>query len=104
MLSIALYSHLRQPADQGMQQENHAHLQVSKIAASLVGGLDCGLALGVVMGLPQHHELVRVVQGEGEGDAHRLPLLHARRHTHTYIRTYSQKQKQQQATVQHVPL
>ena len=67
------------------------NLQVSKIAASLVGGLDCGLALGVVMGLPQHHELVRVVQGEGEGDAPRLPLLHARRHTHTYARTVRSK-------------
>ena len=39
------------------------------------------------MGLPQHHEFVRVVQGEGEGDAPRLPLLHARRHTRTYVQS-----------------
>ena len=48
---------------------NRTHSQVSKIAASLAGGLDRGLALRVVVGLAQDHELVRVVQGEGEGDA-----------------------------------
>ena len=48
---------------------SRTHSQVSKIAASLAGGLDRGLALRVVVGLAQDHELVRMVQGEGEGDA-----------------------------------